>query len=406
MINGNNARTALRKRLAPLYLALFCQGFVFWYATEKLFMTSIGFNATTIGVMVATYSAIIILAETPSGILADRWSRKGVLILASLALALSGLVGGLSNNVPIFLVSTSLWGLFFALYSGTYDSIIYDTLLEETKSTDNFEQYLGRMKLLDGVALVLGSLVGGLIAQTVGLRETYLYTIPIALAAAVALILFREPQLHKAEVASPIKQHIQETLTAVLRRQFLLPILIVLITAAVLTYIILEFSQVWLIALAAPVFLYGPINAIILSGYGIGGATGGHLKLNRTPILLIVLSVMLLASLGLVFAHNLILVVTCITLIIVCLTGITIGFSKLLHDSLNSKIRAGASSAVSSLGRIIIIPVVILFGYISQRSNIFEASWVLVVLALITILFTFKTYSKSESDKRIEPINR
>lgn len=192
----NKAQNALLKRLIPLYVAIFCQGFVLWYATEKLFMTSIGFNSTTIGVMVALYSAIIILAETPSGILADRWSRKGVLVLAAIALAISGIIGGLSNSVPVFLISTCFWGVFFALYSGTYDSIIYDTLLEETKAANKFERYLGIMKFLDGFALVLGALLGGLVAQFIGLRETYLLTVPIALASAAALLFFREPKLH------------------------------------------------------------------------------------------------------------------------------------------------------------------------------------------------------------------
>lgn len=395
MITDNKSRSALGRRLAPLYVAIFCQGFVLWYATEKLFMTSIGFNATTIGAMVAVYSAVIILTETPSGILADRWSRKGVLILASIALALSGLVGGLSTNVPMFLISTSLWGIYFALYSGTYDSIIYDTLLEEENAPNRFEQYLGKMKFLDATALVLGALFGGAVAQFIGLRETYFFTIPIALAAAVALLVFREPQLHKSAVATPIGQHIRETLHAVLHRRCLLPVLAVLITTAVLTYIILEFSQLWLIALGVPVSLYGPIDAVILAGYGIGGAAAGRLNFDKKPVMIAVLAMILLSSLGLALTHNLIAIVACLGLIIVGLTGITIVFTKLLHDSLNSKIRAGAASAVSSLGRIIIIPVVIVFGYIGQKTDIFQAAWILVAFVLVAIFFTFKTYSKS-----------
>jgi MFS family permease len=80
------AKTALDKRLTPLYAAAFFHGFVLWYAIEKLFMHTIGFNDTGIGVMVAAYCAVILLAETPTGILADRWSRKGILVLASVML--------------------------------------------------------------------------------------------------------------------------------------------------------------------------------------------------------------------------------------------------------------------------------------------------------------------------------
>jgi MFS family permease len=78
--------TTLNKRLFPLYIAAFFHGFVLWYAIEKLFMRQIGFDDAGIGVMVAAYCALMVIAETPTGILADRWSRKGVLVLARLAL--------------------------------------------------------------------------------------------------------------------------------------------------------------------------------------------------------------------------------------------------------------------------------------------------------------------------------
>ena len=123
----------LYRRLLPLYVAAFFQGFVLWYTIEKLFMRSIGFDDAGIGIMVAGYSVVMLLIETPSGILADRWSRKGVLMVASVALAASSLVCGISDSIPFYLVGAGLWGIFFAFYSGTYDSMVYDTLLEETK---------------------------------------------------------------------------------------------------------------------------------------------------------------------------------------------------------------------------------------------------------------------------------
>lgn len=102
--------------MLPMYAAKFLRNFVFWYAVEKLFMTNIGFGSESIALMVALYSAMSILMEVPSGILADRWSRKGVLVLASLSLALSSLIGGLSYDVPIYLVSAVLWGFLMPLH--------------------------------------------------------------------------------------------------------------------------------------------------------------------------------------------------------------------------------------------------------------------------------------------------
>src|SRR5262245_34134915 len=94
-------RDMLRRRLAPLYAATFLQNLALWVPVEKLFMTSIGFNAASIGAMAAVYAVVVPVLEVPSGVLADRWSRRGVLVLASIAGVLSVLVGGISQNVAV-----------------------------------------------------------------------------------------------------------------------------------------------------------------------------------------------------------------------------------------------------------------------------------------------------------------
>ncbi len=134
---------SLRKRLTPLYIAAFMHGFVLWYAVEKLFMKTIGFDDASIGFMIAFYSALMLIFETPSGILADRWSRKGVLILASISLAFSTFVGGVSHGAVIYIISQGLWGLFFALYSGTYESIVYDMCKKKPTIVTNSNNTMG-----------------------------------------------------------------------------------------------------------------------------------------------------------------------------------------------------------------------------------------------------------------------
>ena len=82
-----DAATRVRKRLRPLFVAGFFLGISFWAPVEKLFLSHIGFTAATIGLLAATYAVVVPFLEIPSGILADRWSRRGVLMIADLALA-------------------------------------------------------------------------------------------------------------------------------------------------------------------------------------------------------------------------------------------------------------------------------------------------------------------------------
>src|SRR5439155_25818112 len=94
---------AIKRRLRPLHLGIFLQSFLLWVPVEKLFMNEIGFDAASVGLMAAAYAAVVPILEVPSGILADRWSRRGVLIFASLALVLNALIGGLSANVGTYI---------------------------------------------------------------------------------------------------------------------------------------------------------------------------------------------------------------------------------------------------------------------------------------------------------------
>lgn len=393
---------AVTKRLTPLYVAAFFQGFVLWYPIEKIFMRSIGFDDATIGITIAAYSAIMLLAETPSGILADRWSRKGVLILASVFLGLASLIGGSSDALPMYIIASLMWGVFFAMYTGTYDSIVYDTLFEETGSSKKFEFFYGRVKVYDSVALVISSLLGGLVANSLGFRVAYFLTIPAAFFAVLALLRFKEPKLHKAKEGVPIKEQIAMTLSAVTKNKYILPVVLTLIFNGVLTYTVLEFSQLWYIALDAPVAIYGFANAILLTAFGLGAVVTGRYKVYRSTILIPILLAMGISLLGLLFVKNIYVVIACLFCLTVGIFSISVLFNRILHDSLESNIRAGASSAISTFSRILVIPTVILVGYLSQTFDIFRAAWVICVIFCFVVLFIYKSAQRN-SKKGLYP---
>ena len=129
----------LARRLLPLQIAIALQGLILWVPIEKLFMTQIGFDAASVGVMAAAYAAVVPLLEVPSGILADRWSRVWIMILGCVALMISSLIGGLSHSVIAYVIAAMVLGIYFAFSSGTVDSVVYDTVLEETGSNELYE---------------------------------------------------------------------------------------------------------------------------------------------------------------------------------------------------------------------------------------------------------------------------
>jgi MFS family permease len=378
------AAASVRRRLRTLYVAGWLLGLNFWAPVEKLFLSRIGFDAATIGLLAATYAAVVPFLEIPSGILADRWSRRGVLMIADLALAASVLVGGASTNVRTYLVAALLLGCYFALQSGTVDSIVYDVLVEETGSSDGFEQLLGRLRLLEGVAFVASALAGGAIAAATTPRLTYFMTVPFCGLAIAALSRFREPRLHQAEEREPLREQVATTYKTIVERGRLRPIIIAMVLSGLLLQALVEFGPLWMVALAAPAFLFGPQWAGLMSALGLGGVLGGRLSITRAGSLALVVVLMLASSLTLTESDNPVVVIGAQVVLALLLVAVGTLLTRQFHDTIPSSIRAGVSSGVGTLTWMAFLPFALGFGFLSRHTGVLTAGWMVVVVTAAT----------------------
>jgi predicted MFS family arabinose efflux permease len=381
---------SVRRRLRPLYVAGFFLGINFWAPVEKLFLSRIGFTTATIGLLAATYAVVVPFLEIPSGILADRWSRRGILMIADLALAASALVGGLSTSVPTYLAAALLLGCYFALQSGTADSIIYDVLIEETGRSDGFERELGRLRLLESIALVSSALVGGIVAALMTPRITYFLTVPFALVAMVVLSRLAEPNLHRSDESPPLRCQIQTTYKTIAMRGPLRPIIVAMVLCALLLQALVEFGPLWMVALAAPAFLYGPQWAGLMSAMGLGGLLGGRLSLSRRVNKVAMAAVMVASSLVLTTSHNAMAVIAAQVVLALLVVAISTVLTRQFHDAVPSAIRAGVSSGVGTLTWVAFVPFALGFGLVSRHVGVLSAGWLIVAIALASGVSLFR----------------
>ncbi len=371
-------RTGLSRRLLPLHLGIAAQGFILWLPVEKLFMSEIGFDPAAVGLMAAAYAAVVPLVEVPSGILADRWSRRGVLVVSSLALLTCALVGGLSNTVASYIAATLALGVYFAMFSGTLDAMVYDTVLEETGDSGDFERRLGRVRFVESVALVGSSLAGGWLASELSTRSTYFLSIPFAALSIAAYLRFREPRLHRAAAPLSLRQHVRTTFGALTSRRALLPIIALAVIGAALTQTVFEFGPLWLVALAVPAVLYGPYWAALMSTLGIGGLLVERLHLERPARLFTATTLIVLACGTLTVSRNFLVVTAAQIVVALLLVGIGIHVTKLLHDATPSAVRAGVASGVSSLTWLVFLPFSLVFGLVSDAYGVHRAGLLLI----------------------------
>lgn len=379
MITILRPASPLQKRLRPLHLAAFLQGIGFWVPVEKLFMNEIGFDAASIGLMAAAYAAVVPILEVPSGILADRWSRRGVLMAASAALAISALIGGLSHNVGTYILSALVLGVFFALESGTIDSIIYDTVLEETGDSAAFERQIGRNRLANSAALVSSALVGGVLAGVAGTRITYLLTVPFVALSIVVLLRCAEPRLHRAAETTSLRAHIGLTYHALTRRGRLLPIVTLSVLTGLILQVVLEFGPLWL---AAPAVLYGPYWAGLVSSLGLGGVIAGRIHLDRPRTAAAAAALMTGSSVVLTTSGNVIVVTAAQVVLALLIVAAGIHISRLLNDAVPSTVRAGVASGVSTFTWIAVLPIALAFGLVSKHHGVHAAGWLITAITL------------------------
>lgn len=381
----------MRSRLRPLLLGLFFGGVALWVPVEKLFMEEIGFSPASVGVMAAAYAAVVPLLEVPSGILADRWSRRGVLVLGNVGALLSVVVGALSHSVVAYVVAALMLGVYFAMQSGTLEAVVYDTVLEVDGTSDRFERMLGRLKVAESAAFVGSALVGGVLAELTSPRLTYVATIPFIVLSTVAFLSFREPRLHRsADGPGSMRQHLAAMVAVVREQPRLVPIGAALVLTAALTQAVFEFGPLWLVELGSGAGAFGPAWAGLMASLGIGAWLGARLPLHslagRAGI-----AVSLVGAAAVLVVSRDALAAT-VAQVVVTTTAVAAGIvlTRMLHDAIPSAVRAGLASAVGLATWVTFLPLALVLGSVTERWGIAAAGIVIGGLAVVTaVLVTF-----------------
>lgn len=391
---------SLALRLRPLQVGVALQNMLLWVPVEKMFMTQIGFNAAEIGLVAAVYAAVAPMLEVPFGVLADRWSRTGMMIFATIALTASSAVGGLSTSPLMYVGSAALLGVFFALNSGTADSIVYDTVIEETGSSDAYEKLIGRVHAVEAAALVSSAVIGGLLAGLVSARITYFATVPLVATSVVAFSRCREPQLHRQAERVSFGRQAKATVRVLTADPTLRPVVLLSALTAVVSTLMFEFGPLWLVSLHAPAALYGPYWAALVSTLGLGGWAASRARLDLPAVA---------AGLGITLVVAAVLPTVSRTLPLVIAAQIVVAFStaviavragRLLHDGVSAHLRAGVSSGTGTLSWLIFLPLSILFGQLSRTHGVKTGGLLLVLVAIATASLLIRSTRRASDAPR------
>jgi MFS family permease len=183
------------RKIQRIYLTLTLGNTVaasFIWGINTLFLLDAGLSNLEAFAANAFFTVGMVLFEVPTGVVADGWGRRVSFLLGTVTLAVSTyfyyLLWQLSAPFWWWALVSVLLGLGFTFFSGAVEAWLVDALRFEGYE-GGMEAVLGRGVMVSGVAMLVGSVAGGVIAQVTNLGVPFLIRVGVLLA--MFLVAFR-----------------------------------------------------------------------------------------------------------------------------------------------------------------------------------------------------------------------
>ncbi|MEU3018938.1 MFS transporter [Nocardiopsis sp. NPDC007018] len=154
-----------------------------------------GTGAATVNLSIAGYAVAAVAAEATSGALADRYGRRRVVLVSITVFVLASLGCALATTVELFLLCRVSQAAIAACFP------VAMVALRASAHTDDAVRRLGRAGMFWALAPMLGTVVGGTLAQHAGWRSIFLAL--TALGGLVLVVVLR----HVGEAAAHAGAH-------------------------------------------------------------------------------------------------------------------------------------------------------------------------------------------------------
>lgn len=150
----------------------------------------LGMNTITAGVMTSILLITQVIANPVLGRIADKWSRKWILVLGSAFSAMSAVLALLIKQTDLFAFVFILMGI-----GGTAFWTIGLTISLEFGTDDQRPTYVGMANTLIAPSTILAPLLGGFLADTLGYPVTFITSAIFGLISVITMsILVKDPR--------------------------------------------------------------------------------------------------------------------------------------------------------------------------------------------------------------------
>jgi MFS family permease len=143
--------------LGRIYAFKFLDAFILIFPLYVVMFVDAGLTPVQISACLIAWSAVTFVLQVPSGVIADRASRRLVLALAQLGRAAGFGIWLADPHFWGFLVGLLLWGVKSAFTSGTFEALLYDELKARGAEAD-YTRIFGRSRAVQAIAVLCAAL--------------------------------------------------------------------------------------------------------------------------------------------------------------------------------------------------------------------------------------------------------
>jgi MFS family permease len=208
-----NAASRTIQRVYLLLLLLHTLAASLIWGINTLFLLDAGLSNTEAFAANAFFTAGMVVFEVPTGVVADTRGRRTSYLLGTLTLTVSTLLYLLMWRVSApfwaWALASALLGLGFTFFSGAVEAWLVDALTFSGYSRDGgkLESVFAKGEIVEGIAMLSGSVAGGLIAQATNLGVPYLLrTLVLALTFVLAYTLMRDVGFTPTQGKRPLQE--------------------------------------------------------------------------------------------------------------------------------------------------------------------------------------------------------
>ena len=179
------------RRLPRRYWLIVLLGAVFGLARfSEAFLVlralDVGLGPGYVPVVLIAMNVVYAVAAYPAGALADRFSRRKILVAGLVVLvAADAMLAGAIAPVPV-LIGSALWGLHMALTQGLLSALVAESTPADLRGTA-----FGVFNLFNGGALLLASVIAGSLWTAIGPSATFAAGAIFASLTAFGLLAYR-----------------------------------------------------------------------------------------------------------------------------------------------------------------------------------------------------------------------